>query len=452
MEAPMPAAQQLLDFDLSPETPALIPPTTHRAEFGTFKDSLRAPVHRWFTYPAGFSFKAVEEAFRMFEIRAGMTVYEPFGGTATTNIIAKQNGVHSWGIESHPFVVCVGRTKLFWEFEALQLRIDALIEGIRDAAIDCDAPRDVQIFPELVCKCYRPTKLHLLWLCREAIIEIEEAHFRDLAKLALTNLLRALADVETGWPYIAPGKPKASSPDVIGALRNQLYAMAGDLAEIRRASKTAPATRTEWMWSDSRLHHPQIPDSSADLSFTSPPYLNNYDYADRTRLETYFWGEAQTWADITQNVRKRLIMSATTQANRREFDEGDPMSAELQAIAPEIAATLKAKVQELSVLRLNKGGKKSYDIMVAGYFNDMLPILSETLRVLRKGASMVMILGDSAPYGIHVETDVMLGEIGLALGFSKYEIEDLRKRGDRWKNNPQRHSVALKESVVTLTK
>ncbi len=28
-----------------------------REELGTFKDSLRAPIHRWFTYPAGFSYK-----------------------------------------------------------------------------------------------------------------------------------------------------------------------------------------------------------------------------------------------------------------------------------------------------------------------------------------------------------------------------------------------------------
>ena len=446
----MPAAQQTLEFDFIPQAP--LPPTSapHRAEFGTFKDSLRAPVHRWFTYPAGFSFKAVEEALRMFEIRAGQTIYEPFGGTATTNIVAKQNGVHSWGIEAHPFVAFVGRTKLFWEFESLYARIDALIEQIRGAVGAGETPPGPDVFPELVCKCFRPAKLHLLWVCREAILAIEEKHFRDLAKLALTNLLRALADVETGWPYIAPGKPKTSPDDVVGALRNQLYAMAGDLSEIRRAAK--PGARTEFGEGDSRLKSVHIPDASADLSFTSPPYLNNYDYADRTRLETYFWGEAKTWADITRTVRRRLIMSATTQANRGDWDEDNPMNADLQAVAPEVAALLKGKVRELSALRLQKGGKKSYDMMVAGYFNDMLPILRESHRVLKKGAPLVMILGDSAPYGVHVETDVVLGQIGLALGFGRVAIEDLRKRGDKWKNNPQRHAVALKESVVTLTK
>lgn len=75
-----------------------------RASWGTFKDSLRAPVHRWFTYPAGVSYQAVQEAFRLFKIRPGMTVYDPFAGTGTTNIVAKQHGVNSFGVEAHPFV------------------------------------------------------------------------------------------------------------------------------------------------------------------------------------------------------------------------------------------------------------------------------------------------------------------------------------------------------------
>ena len=38
---------------------------THKSsEYGSFKDSLRAPIHRWFTYPAGYSYKFVESEIR----------------------------------------------------------------------------------------------------------------------------------------------------------------------------------------------------------------------------------------------------------------------------------------------------------------------------------------------------------------------------------------------------
>jgi hypothetical protein len=39
-----------------------------------------------------------------------------------------------------------------------------------------------------------------------------------------------------------------------------------------------------------------IPDQWANLIITSPPYANNYDYADATRLEMCFWREIDGWA------------------------------------------------------------------------------------------------------------------------------------------------------------
>lgn len=450
----MPNSQGVLDLQLPAVKPVALSANERRAEFGTFKDSLRAPVHRWFTYPAGFSFKAVEEAFKIHGVKAGMTLYDPFAGTATTSIVAKGQGVHSFGVEAHPFVAFVAQTKLFWEFDFanLQCEMDALLHSIRERSLasEIDESELVEAFPELVRKCYKMEKLWKLWLCRQAIVGLAPSPFRNLAKLALTNLLRSFADVETGWPYIAPGKPKTSSPDVFQGLRDQLYLMAGDIVTIARNSVGGAKTRL--IEGDARVRHDLIDSDSVDLSFTSPPYLNNYDYADRTRLETYFWGEAKTWSDITKNVRTRLIMSATTQANRGDFDEAQPLIADLHSVVPQMTHELKSKITELSAMRLVKGGKKSYDIMVAGYFNDMLPMMREAYRVLKPGAAFVLIMGDSAPYGVHIPTDVYLGEIGRAIGFKRYEIEDLRARGGKWKNNPQRHNVVLKESILTLFK
>ena len=105
----------------------------NRTNLGTFRDSLRAPVHRWFTYPAGFSYRAVEEACQTYGIKSGMTVYDPFGGTGTTLVTAKQHGINSFGVEAHPFVQFVARTKLFWEFDFTELtsKIAALISTFK---------------------------------------------------------------------------------------------------------------------------------------------------------------------------------------------------------------------------------------------------------------------------------------------------------------------------------
>jgi hypothetical protein len=170
----------------------------NRANHGTFQDSLRAPVHRWFTYPAGFSFKAVEEAFRRHDIKPGKLVYDPFAGTGTTNLVSAQQGIDSFGVEAHPFVYFVARTKLFWDFDFPNLRkqIDSLIHQIKQAIAkqDIDSIPVESLFPELVCKCYSRPKLAMLYLCREAIntLAIDDP-FHDFAKLGLTSMLRSVA-------------------------------------------------------------------------------------------------------------------------------------------------------------------------------------------------------------------------------------------------------------------
>lgn len=92
--------------------PSALPPTpddlSHSIfsgrDLGTFKDSMRAPVHRWFRYPAGYSFKFVFESFDLFGVKAGAWVYDPFSGTGTTLRCAKQKGVYGYGVEAHSFV------------------------------------------------------------------------------------------------------------------------------------------------------------------------------------------------------------------------------------------------------------------------------------------------------------------------------------------------------------
>jgi DNA modification methylase len=199
---------------------------------------------------------------------------------------------------------------------------------------------------------------------------------------------------------------------------------------------------------DARQPYP-LNEASVDLVITSPPYLNNYDYADRTRLELYFLGWAKTWQDITTQVRERLITSSTTQVRRSEFTE-EPLSDELRELAPSVYKELKTKITQLSHIRNSKNGKKSYDLMVAGYFNDMLQVLKQVYRVLKPEAPFILVLGDSAPYGVHIPTDVYLSKMAVSLGFRRYNIQTLRERGTKWRNNPQRHQKPLREVLLIL--
>jgi DNA modification methylase len=217
---------------------------------------------------------------------------------------------------------------------------------------------------------------------------------------------------------------------------------------LERCARSLPQLKLLLM--DSRQTYP-VEAESVDLAVTSPPYLNNYDYADRTRLELYFFGWAKSWGEITAQVRDKLIISATTQTRRGDFPDG-LLTLDLQDLEPTLYRELRDKLTLLSQKRLEKGGKKTYDLMVAGYFNDMHQVIKQVYRVLKPGAVFAMVLGDSAPYGVHIPTEEYLGRLGLAYGFKSYQVQNLRKRGEKWKNNPQRHKVMLKEGVLLLQK
>ncbi|NJL58668.1 MAG: hypothetical protein HC887_02490 [Desulfobacteraceae bacterium] len=248
--------------------------------------------------------------------------------------------------------------------------------------------------------------------------------------MGLTNLLRQVSVAETGWPYIAPGKQKSSSlnKDALFEFIRQIYRMLEDLEKIRNeADPKYKETFQKVFNSDSRDTKLLIPDNCIDHVFTSPPYLNNFDYADRTRLELYFFGEAKTWGDITHNIRTKLITSATTQIVRN--DSKYKLTDDIHEACPDVYEFLSKSVANLGKLRLTKGGKKSYDLLVAGYFNDMFRIISDVYRVLKRKKKAVFVLGDSAPYGIHIPTDELIGKIGLGIGFSDYKVDILRTRG-----------------------
>lgn len=418
-------------------------------KYGTFKDSLRAPIHRWFTYPAGYSHKLVEAKIEEYEIRSGQCIGDPFVGTGTTCLASKIRGVDSVGIEAHPFVYGIAKTKIQYEYNVRNLereaaRISEAAQALHQAGITTID------WPDLVHKCFSEDNLSRLSALR-TVVEECKPRYQAFFKVALTATLRDTTSAGAGWPYIAPSKfaERKTQRDAFAEFEKRSALMIQDVALVMGEER--PASDHRIVKGDARKFNGYTGDAFLDLVLTSPPYLNNYDYADRTRLETYFWGLYENWADITEQVRDKLIVAATTQIRRGEMNGASSLPYVL-SISPSVHQSLSSSVEKLAKLRLEKAGKKSYDLMVSHYFEDMAKVILATYAALKPGAPFILVLGDSAPYGIHIATDKLIAQLSLDAGFRSAEIEVLRTRGDKWAGNSQRHKVPLRESIVTLIK
>lgn len=401
----------------------------------TFADNLSLPIHRWFRYSAGFSAIWARELIEREKAKGRRTVLDPFAGSGTTVIEGESAGLSSIGIEAHPFVARIARTKLKWRSKASVFRKFA--DDVLKFATDM-GPIKLKDSPKLLNQCFPPEILSRLFSLRAAWNHLhDDTAASELTWLALMAILRECSPVGTAqWQYVLPNKSKARSLDPFTAFANKVALFAADMEKRQGFTNGFQADIRQ---EDAR-NCQSIPDGWADLVVTSPPYANNYDYADATRLEMTFAGEINGWGDLQQTVRQYLIRSCSQHVAPIASQTQEILdSALLRPIHTEISEVCR----QLAIEREQHGGKKTYHTMVAAYFSDMASMWVSLRRVTSTGALVCFVIGDSAPYGIYVPVERWLGTLAVAAGFRSFSFEKTRDRNIKWKN--RKHRVPLHE-------
>jgi DNA modification methylase len=395
---------------------------------------MQLPIHRWFRYSAGFSAEWAGELIRESASRGRLQVLDPFAGSGTVMIEAERTGADAVGLEAHPFVVRVACAKLAWREETSEFRR----HGRRILKTAQEITGTADGYPHLIGKCFPPETLTKLDALKKAWHALDDqTSISELCWLSLVTILRSTSPVGTAqWQYVLPRKAKSKAVEPFQAFELQLELMARDMM-VRQQEGAGPQSQIHL---DDARRCSHVPDQWADLVVTSPPYANNYDYADATRLEMCFFGEITGWGDLQGAVRNRLVRSCTQHVapyvNRtREVIKSG-------ALAP-ISTELGEVYARLLAERDKHGGKKPYHAMIVHYFYDLSQVWQSLRRVTKPGGRVCFVIGDSAPYGIYVPVDKWLGELALAAGFKAYRFEKLRDRNTKWKN--RKHRVLLQE-------
>ena len=412
------------------------------SEIGSAKDNFYSPVHNWYKFTAGFSYKFVE-AILEGEKNSQNIVFEPFAGCGTTLVSSQKCGVKAIGNEGQEFMLDIIKAKLYWNIDKTECinslnYIDSYIkEHLTNFSME-------EVHP-LLSTLYDNETLKVLYLTRDSLDHISNDKIRLFLKLALSQTMHKVGLYPIAVPYISRTKRMANSGHAFARFQSIVLQMLEDIGPLQNIEQTS-----EIYLHDSRFENPNIGDSICNYCITSPPYLNNLDYGEVSKVHTHFFGLTENWNDITQKVRKNLVTGATTHYRDIDFDinifKENDFSKENQLVFDELFTSY-IQIMEIAKTR---NGKKSFNILMMHYFEDMYYVLKEMRRVLKKGSKAYLILGDSAPYGIYIPTTELLGRIAYSVGFNKYHIYIIRTRGTKWKSLKYRHNIELSENVLVL--
>jgi len=403
----------------------------------TYVPNKTAPIHRWFQYKEGFSFRLVELFLREFKADPDRyRVFDPFVGCGTTPLVAKQMGFGAWGIDILPVAVFVARVKLrgseMYDLSRLRSEIERLLSTpFHPPALS--APQDIQI----IRLAYDPAILEEILFFKEEILRVEDETLREFLLLGLMSILEKVSYTSKDGQYLRLRRDK-EIPAVRDVLRSQLEMMYDDLAgrpaqlefpgfRVGRADGRG-GKRCYVAQADARSFADAF-DDYADIIITSPPYLNRYDYSRIYSLELclQFVNEFEE----LKRVRHSLLRSHIESRKPPTDDVHHPALVE---ILDNLAG------QDLNNPRI--------PVMIKGYFEDMNQVLGQLAQVCRSGARVALVVANARFHGELIPVDLLLSDLARENGFEVERVIITRYKGNSSQQMGRFGRVAVRESIL----
>ena len=384
------------------------------------------PGLRWFKYKEGFSRHLVREALTA----CPGAVLDPFAGIGTTALVAAGQGRRATGIEIMPIGTRAARA-ISWvanqpDPDAFKRAASRLLRALDDRL----EPTDENLFPHV------PITRHAFTEETEAAIAKARAFLRRMRSdelrlvldVACMSVLEDASFTRKDGQYLRwdnrcgrklRGRMnKGPIPSYRSALERRLAEIVADFPALRHQYGGGTPSIAE---GSALVELPKLPDASMNLTITSPPYANRYDYTRTYALELAWLGyDRAAFGDLRQALISATVENRSKgQQLERRYARQDVLAQANAAVASqealaEVLDALTASRTELSnphVIRL-----------VANYFAEMAVVVAELARVTRPGGYVVMVNDNVQYHGEEVPVDVILSAIAEDCGFVCEEI------------------------------
>ena len=400
----------------------------------SFRNNWNKSIHRWYRFHAGCSFEFPECMIEYLNIEKGSVILDPFIGSGTNLVTAKEKGIDSIGFDINDFYVFISKVKTYWDFDLINLdsEIQNLIANvkckyhIKSNLLDDDSFSKIDNIPSYIFRYFTPTVLEKISLLKKEISTIQDERIKDFMFLALASMLIDVSKVRHVGETIVFRKNNKNAPKVLQIFLKKIDEMLLDLKIMKSQVKEPGRVNVEK--ADVRDLEYILDDESIDNVITHPPYANNYNYLLHDRLPLFF-----LYYLYTREDEKKLNQVLAGSARKMIFqDRFEPPIKEVEVIANKIK---------------NNGDSTRYHSLLE-YFDTMNKFLEIFTFKTKPGGYLTMLVGNSYIRGEMIPLDQLLGKMAKNVGYDVIEITKVRDRG----NGAFQHIYdgQLYESIVVL--
>ena len=381
----------------------------------TFKYNTNFGRHGWLRLTPAYSVKLVKEIIAE-DCKKGDKILDPFSGTATTGLVASEMGFSSVLYEINPFLIWLGNIKCqnfsINELAQLQQRFNKCLEIV-------EVSNDNWIPPiHNIERWWHADTLCVLASIRQRLVETfgepNGNHYHNLVWVAFSRLI--IETSSAAFNHISMSFKENATQYGFSQIVSLLKTI---LLHIINSAKVQLAGISEVVQQNSKDLAFEN-ESVFDTVITSPPYPNRISYIRELRPYMYWVKFLKNGSDAGQLDWEAIGGTwGTATSNLKKWQPVNKNLPERLYEVCEKIKTSKDKNSEVMSLYVHK------------YFDDMYSHLVTLRKSLKSNAKLNYIVGNSSFYGNFVDTEKILSESMLKIGYKKIQIQNIRRRNTK---------------------
>jgi hypothetical protein len=344
-------------------------------------------------------------------------VFDPFSGTGTTALCAAYRGKTGVATDINPFLIWLANAKARSYDTAAIASFQHAAQLAAVAAADDSSPMAERPALSNIERWWRPAALTFL-LRLKAAIDAHEVGDATLLKVAFCRTLMKLSNAAFNHQSMSFKAPPAAA-DEIHLLVAQFCS---DVDHVVEAAADDPPGTAQYILANARASGDALArwHNRVDLLITSPPYPNRMSYIRELRPYMY-------WL---------RFLSTGRQAGELDWEAiGGTWGVATSRLADWVPREGFAPTGMRATLKKIRAAHEKNGILLANYvhkyFEDMLGHLGSMLPLLKRGATVHYIVGNSIFYGHMVPAQDYLAQQMAAVGLCDVRSVPIRKRNSK---------------------